>query len=326
MLKKIGIMLLTAAFVFALSGCESERVEEEIKLPILEDEGEGYNTAVVEKRDFVETKSIGGSVGYVYAEALLTVAESNVLEYNAKKNQRFSEGEVIAVFDSSALDYEYKNQKILVDDAFSAYSASKSEASRLKYEQEKLKLDLIQYKIDQYTIRAPYDCVIASAKSFEIGSVVGAGEEVCSVAKPDEIYVYTNDNVNLFSTGRTVKLKFGTEKSYSGKIVMTPEGSGRKSGLNSAVIIKFEDGELEKVTEDVGNIVSSGWATIVVTAAEKYNALSVPADAVLQYSGSTYCYLSGKNGRARVPVEVGETYDGYTIINSGLTEGDIVSY
>ena len=324
--KKIGIMLLTAAFVFALSGCESEKIAEEIKLPILEGEGEGYNTAVVEKRDFVETKSIGGSVGYVYAEALLTVAESNVLEYNAKKNQRFSEGEVIAVFDSSALDYEYKNQKILVDDAFSAYSASGSEASRLKYEQEKLKLDLIQYKIDQYTIRAPYDCVIASAKSFEIGSVVGAGEEVCSVAKPDEIYVYTNDNVNLFSTGRTVKLKFGTEKSYSGKIVMTPEGSGRKSGLNSAVIIKFEDGELERVTEDVGNIVSSGWATIVVTAAEKYNALSVPADAVLQYSGSTYCYLSGKNGRARIPVEVGETYDGYTIINSGLTEGDIVSF
>lgn len=324
--KKIGIMLLTAALAFSLSGCESEKIAEEIKLPILEGEGEGYNTAVVEKRDFVETKSIGGSVGYVYAEALLTVAESNVLEYNAKKNQRFSEGEVIAVFDSSALDYEYKNQKILVDDAFSAYSASRSEASRLKYEQEKLKLDLIQYKIDQYTIRAPYDCVIASAKSFEIGSVVGAGEEVCSVAKPDEIYVYTNDNVNLFSTGRTVKLKFGTEKSYSGKIVMTPEGSGRKSGLNSAVIIKFEDGELEKAIEDVGNIVSSGWATIVVTAAEKYNALSVPADAVLQYSGSTYCYLSGKNGRARIPVEVGETYDGYTIINSGLTEGDIVSF
>lgn len=326
MLKKIGIMLLTVALVFSLSGCESERVEAEIKLPILEGEGEGYNTAVVEKRDFVETKSIGGSVGYVYAEALLTVAESNILEYNAKKNQRFNEGEVIAVLDSSALDYEYKNQKILVDDAYSAYSASGSEISRLKYEQEKLKLDLIQYKIDQYTIRAPYDCVIASAKSFEIGSVVGAGQEVCSVAKPDEIYVYTNDNVNLFSTGRTVKLKFGTEKSYSGKIVMTPEGSGRKSGLNSAVIIKFEDGELEKVTEDVGNIVSSGWATIIVTTVEKYNALSVPADAVLQYSGSTYCYLSGKNGRARIPVETGETYGGYTIINSGLTEGDIVSF
>lgn len=326
MLRKIGIMLLIAAFALCLSGCESERVGEEIKLPILEGEGEGYNTAVVEKRDFVETKSIGGSVGYVYAEALLTVAESNILEYNAKKNQPFKEGEVIAVFDSSALDYEYKNQKILVDDAYSAYTASGSELSRLKYEQERLKLDLIQYKIDRYTIRAPYDCVIASAKGFQIGSVVGAGEEVCSVARPDEIYVYTNDSVNLFSTGRTVKLKFGTDKSYDGKIVMTPEGSGRKSGLNSAVIIKFEDGELEKVLDEVGNIVSSGWATIIVTAVEKYNTLAVPADAIMQYSGSTYCYLSGKNGRARIPVEVGETYGSYTIIGSGLTEGDIISY
>lgn len=326
MLKKIGIMLLTAAIAAVFSGCESERIEQEIKLPILEGETEGYNTAVAEKRDFIETKSIGGSVGYVYSEALLTVAESNILEYNAKKNQSFKEGEVIAVFDSSALDYDYKNQKILTDDAYSAYAASGSEISRLKYEQEKLKLELIQYKIDQYTIRAPYDCVIASNKSFEIGSVVGAGQEVCTVAKPDEVYVFTNDSVNLFSTGRTVKLKFGTDKAYNGKIVMTPEGSGRRSGLNSAVIIKFEDGELEKVLDEVGNIVSAGWVTIIVTAVEKYNALAVPAEAVLKYSGSTYCYLSGKNGRARIPVEAGETYGGYTIINSGLTEGDIVSF
>lgn len=326
MLRKIGIMLLTLALALALSGCESERIGEEIKLPILEGEGEEYATAIAEKRDFIETKSIGGSVGYVYAEALLTVAESNILEYNAKKNQPFKEGEIIAVFDSSALDYEYKNQKILVDDAYAAYIASTSELSRLKYEQEKLKLDLIQYKIDQYTIRAPYDCVIAATRSFEIGSVVGAGEEVCSVAKPDEIYVYTNDSVDLFSTGRTVKLKFGTEKSYSGKIVMTPEVSGRKSGLNSSVIISFDEGELQKALDEVGNIVSSGWATIIVTAVEKYNVLSIPSDAVMQYSGSTYCYLSGNNGRARIPVEVGETYGGYTVINSGLTEGDIVSF
>ena len=326
MLKKIGIMLLTLSLALCLSGCEGERVGEEIKLPILEGEGKGYNTATVEKRDFIETKSIGGSVGYVYAEALVTVAESNILESYAKNGKIFKEGEVIAVFDSSALDYEYKNQKILLDDAYSAYSASGSELSRLKYEQEKLKLDLIQYRIDQYTIKAPYDCVIASSKSYEIGSVVGAGAEVCTVAKPDEIYVYTNDNVALFSTGRTVKLKFGTEKSYSGKIVMTPDGTGRKNGLNSSVIIKFEDGELERILEEVGNIVTSGWVTIVVTAVEKYNALAVPADAVMKYSGSTYCYLSGKNGRARIPVDVGETYGGYTIINSGLTEGDIVSF
>lgn len=326
MLRKIGITLLSAALVLTLSGCEGERVGEEIKLPILEGEGKGYNTATVEKRDFIETKSIGGSVGYVYAEALVTVAESNILESYAKNGKTFKEGEVIAVFDSSALDYEYKNQKILLDDAYSAYSASGSELSRLKYEQEKLKLDLLQYKIDQYTIKAPYDCVIVTSKSFQTGSVVGEGVEVCTVAKPDEIYVYTNDNVALFSTGSTVKLKFGTEKSYSGKIVMTPEGSGRNNSLNSSVIIKFEDGELEKILEEVGNIVTSGWVTIVVTAVENYNVLAVPADAVMKYSGSTYCYLSGKNGRARIPVDVGETYSGYTIINSGLTEGDIVSF
>ena len=104
MLRKIGITLLSAALVLTLSGCEGERVGEEIKLPILEGEGKGYNTATVEKRDFIETKSIGGSVGYVYAEALVTVAESSILESYAKNGKTFKEGEVIAVFDSSALD------------------------------------------------------------------------------------------------------------------------------------------------------------------------------------------------------------------------------
>ena len=327
MLKKICLTLLTALFVFSTAACGTQDVEAEIKLPILENAGsDKFTTATVERRDFVETKSVGGNVGYVYAQTLVVPGDSNLLEYNVRKNDKLKEGDVIAVFDSSALDYDYKNQKILVDDAYAAYTSSGSELSSLIYQQEKLRLDEIQSRIDAYTIRAPYDCIVTKTESLSIGQAIEGGKAVCDVAKEDEVFVYTGDNVNLFSTGTSVKLKFGTDKAYSGKVVMTPDGNSRRGGINSSAVIAFDEGELEKILEEVGNIVSAGWVTIIPTVVEKYNVLAVPEEAVMQFSGSTYCYIMDNGNRVRIPVEVGETYSGYTIILSGLSEGDTVSY
>ncbi len=327
MLKKFCLTLLAALLVFSTAACGSENVDAEIKLPILENNsGEKYTTAAVEKRDFVETKSIGGNVGYIYAQTLTVPGDANILKYHVKKNNKLKEGDIIAEFDSSALEYDYENQKIVTNDAYYVYTSSGSEASRLTYEQEKLRLDMLQHQIDSYTIRAPYDCVVTKVEGFAMGQAVSKGTPVCSVAKENEVFVYTNDNVNLFSTGASVKLKFGTDTAYSGKVVMTPDGDGGRGSINSSAVIAFDEGELDKVLKEVGNVVSSGWATIIVTAFEKYNVLAVPEDAVMQFSGSTYCYIMDNGNRVRIPVETGDTYGGYTIILSGLSEGDTVSY
>lgn len=318
--------LLTAAALI-LSGC-SQANEAEILIPIYDSgSGSSYTTAAAEYRDITDTASIGGKVDYVYSEAMTIDYDCNVLEFNVKKNMQLKEGDVIAVFDSSALDFEYQNQKILADNAYSRYAASGSELDRLNYEQEKAALDLVQYKIDKYTIKAPYDCIVTQAHGMDTGTAVSAGTQVCAVAHPEEIYVYTNEKMNYFSTGMSVQLKFGTNDYYSAKVVMTPDPTMKgKSGINSAVIIAFDDGELERATKDVGNIVTSGWATIIVNTVDKHGVLCIPAGAVQQYSGSTYCYIDNNGSRARIPVEVGETYGGYTVVLSGLSEGDIVSY
>ncbi|MGN0619068.1 MAG: efflux RND transporter periplasmic adaptor subunit [Ruminiclostridium sp.] len=321
--KKIISFLLGA--VLLVSGCADQR-EAEIRVPIYDsNSGTEYTTATAERRDFIKTASIGGEVSYAYADGLCLENQSNILEYNVKKNDRLKEGDVIAVFDSSALNYDYQNQKILTDNAYSRYAASGSEADRIAYEQEKLRLELVQSRIDSYTIKAPYDCIVSDVKSFETGSVVEAGTEICKVAKEEEIYVTVKDNVSSFSAGTSVKLKFGTKTEYSGKVVMTPESGGGKNSLNSRVLIKFDDGELPKILEEVGNIVSAGWVTVITVVYDKRNILSVPDSAVKQYSGSTYCYMVSGGERVRVPVEAGDSFDGYTIILSGLSEGDIVS-
>lgn len=321
--KKIISFLLGA--VLLVSGCADQR-EAEIKVPIYDsNSGTEYATATAQRRDFIKTASIGGEVSYAYADGLCLENQSNILEYNVKKNDRLKEGDVIAVFDSSALNYDYQNQKILTDNAYSRYAASGSELDRLTYEQEKLRLELVQSRIDSYTIKAPYDCIVSEVKSFETGSVVEAGTEICRVAKEDEIYVTVKDSVSSFSAGTSVKLKFGTSTEYSGRVVMTPGKSSGKSSLNSRVLIKFDEGELPKILDEVGNIVSAGWVTVITVVYDKRNILSVPDSAVKQYSGSTYCYMISGGERVRVPVEAGDSFDGYTIILSGLSEGDIVS-
>ncbi len=322
------------AALTALCSCsQQEAVDAEIHIPVLEgNAAAAYNTAVAEITDIEETQNVGGSIGYVYADSLYTDFESNIIEYCVTRGQTLKEGDVIAVFDSSSLDYDYNSQKILADDAYAKYMSSGSEAARLEYEIQAKELELMQYKLDQFTIRAPYDCIVTSADSFTTGAVVPAGTKICTVAKEGEIYLYTSKSTDLFHVGMAVKAKFGTNESYSGRVVMTPGGDrgGRTErgsvNINECVTIKLDDGELERLMSEVDNVITAGWATIIVPTVQKYNVLTLPEEAVATFSGSTYCSILNNGLQTRIPVEVEGIYNGLAVIRSGLEEGEEVVY
>lgn len=323
----------TLAAITALSSCsQQDAVDAEIHIPVLEgNAAAAYNTAVAEITDIEETQNVGGSIGYVYADTLYTEFESNIIEYCVTRGQVLKEGDVIAVFDSSSLNYDYTSQKILTDDAYAKYMASGSETSRLEYEIQAKELELMQYKIDQFTIKAPYDCIVTSADSFTTGAVVPYGTKICTIAKEGEIYLYTSKSTDLFNVGMAVKAKFGTNDSYSGRVVMTPGGGGGRTergsvNINECVTIKLDDGELERLMSEVDNVITAGWATIIVPTVQKYNVLTLPEEAVATFSGSTYCSILNNGLQTRIPVEVEGIYGGLAVIRSGLDEGDEVIY
>ncbi len=306
--------------------CSKPAEKAEIKIPILEgDSSKSYKTAEAACRDLESYTNIAGTVEYAYAETLTIDHDTNILEYNVTKGDHLSKGDVIAVFSSADMNYEYQSQKILTDNAYSAYTASGTESARLEYEQQKLRLDLVQYKIDSYTIRAPYDCIISNISLFETGDAVAAGTPVCTVAKPGDVYVSVDRNLDKFSLGTPVKLKFGTDETYTGKVVM-PYNSRYNSGVGAKVLIAFDEGEYARASGDIGNLVTAGWATVSVKVYDKHDALCIPKEAVMVYSGTTYCYIVNDGTRTRIPIETGETVNDLTIVLSGLTEGDIVSY
>lgn len=316
------------AALLLLSGCGSrEAVEAEIKIPILEEGAAEYQTAEVTRGNVTQTANVAGKIGYIYADELMTDFSANILEFSAKRGDKLKAGDVIAVFDSSSVDYDYSSAKILADDAYSKYLSSGSESARLDYEICQKELELVQYRKDQYTIRAPYDCIVTSTASFEIGQAVNEGEKICTVARQGEIYVTTDESKDYFRTGMPVSVKFGSTGEYAAHVVMTPTGSGGARGsLNSQVVIAFDDGELDRALSDVDNLLSAGWATIIVATAEKYNVLTLPEYAVKSFSGSDYCSLIDNGERVRVPVELDGVYGGTAVIRTGVSEGDIVAY
>lgn len=325
-MKKRYLAALTAAALMLTAGCSESPEKAEIKIPILEgDSSRSYKTAEIAYHDLEQYVNIPGTVGYVYADTLTAEHDTNLLEYNVKSGQKLSAGDIIAVFSSSDLNYEYQNQKIITDNAYSAYRSSGSESAGLVYEQEKKRLDLVQYKIDSYTIKAPYDCIVVKTELLGTGDNVSAGTPVCSVAKPDEVYITVDRNREYFAFGTPVNLKFGTNDVFTGKVVM-PYSSGDSGSMSGKVLIAFDEGEFERASEAVGNIVNAGWVTVSVKSYEQHHVLCIPQDAVMLYSGTTYCYITDGSERTRIPIEVGDTVDGLTVVISGLAEGDTVSY
>lgn len=329
--NRFAAMLAASVLLFSSCGTQEE-VDAEIRIPILSDGSAAeYQTVSVTLGDLEQTSNIAGKIGYLFADQLFTETESNLIEYCANRGDQLSAGDPIAVFDSSSLDYDYNNQKSLADSAYANYLASGSEAARLSYEMEAKKLEYLEYRKDQFTIRAPYDCVVTAVeRGLEVGSVVPAGTLVCTVAKEDEVYVYATENTSSFRTGMPIKVKFGSSGEYACRVLTVPE-EGARSGRdsvnpNACAVLGFEEGELERLMAEVDNVLSAGWATLIVPTVQKYDVMLLPEEAVKNFSGATYCSLIDRGQRVRIPVEVDGIYNGTAVILSGLSVGDEIAY
>ncbi|MBD5116985.1 MAG: HlyD family efflux transporter periplasmic adaptor subunit [Ruminococcaceae bacterium] len=350
-MKKGCIKIFTAVLLsLSLTACSLSQTDGEIDIPIYDgSQNDDYTTVEVKRMDLSSGEKIGAFIGYAFSDALSAAAGGNLVSYNISKYQELKEGDVIAVIDSSALDYTYRRQEILTQSAYESYLALGTEAARLEYEYEKSILDSIQYQIDCYTIRAPYDCVVSDAANLTEGQEIEAGTYVCSVAHPDEIYAYLTEGLK---SGDESKFKLGAKVSvtltgsdYEGTVISVPQSGSYKFDLkytkenmffeapqsgpiaadsSKNIIIGFEPEVLEALLTDTPNAVVAGWATVNVTTRKMSNVLAVPMGAVSKRENS-YVYLVNNGQRIQTPVITGGTIDGYTIITGGLKEGDIIS-
>lgn len=353
-IRKTASALLTLSLLLSC-GCSGSGGAEEIEIPIYDGvQDEDYVTYEVKKMNLSSGENVGAAIGYALSDSLFVPAASNLISYKLSKYQELKEGDVIAEFDSSALDYAYRRQEIMTQSAYENYLALGTEAARLEYEYENAVLESIQYEIDSYTVRAPYDCIVSDAAALTEGQEAAEGDYICSIAHPDEIYVYINapapslptqkNETDKYHLGAKVSVTL-TGNSYEGTIVSVPESGTYKFDLKYSkknmffeapetgpvaadssryIIIGFEPEVLEELLTEVPNAVVAGWATVNYTTRSLNNVLAVPMGAVSRKENA-YVYLVKNGERIQTPVVVGGTIDGYTVITAGLREGDIVS-
>ena len=353
-MKKFIKTVIAAALALTLTACSAQGdTDGEIIIPIYQPD-QLFSTTTAQRMDLSSTQSIGASVGYAFSDALSTAHDGNLISINVTQYQELKEGDVIAVIDSSALNYTYLEQEIVTQSAYEQYLATGSEADRLTYEYQNARLNAVQYEINSYTITAPYDCIVTDvARMIEPGTDLPGGTYICSVAYPNDIYVYLNvdpksPTPSPFQLGSKVSVTL-TGKSYEGTVVSYPASTAYKYGESYKVqnlgwnnwggndplggptavdssryaIIGFEPEVLAALLEETPNAVIAGWATVVVTTEKMNGVLCVPASAV-QSRDTTYVYLYENGQKLQIPVKTGASINGYTVILGGLKEGDVV--
>ena len=350
-MKKAAKAAAASVLALILTACSAGgTVDGEIQIPIYQPE-ELFSTTTVQRRDLSSTQSIGATLGYAFSDALSTACDGNLISINVNQYQELKEGDVIAVIDSSALTYTYLEQEIIAQSAYEQYRATGSEADRLTYEYELARLNAVQYEIDRYTVTAPYDCIVTDVvRMVEPGTELPAGSYICSVAYPDDIYVYLNvdpksEVPSPFQLGSKVSVTL-TGAAYEGTVVSFPVSTAYKYGDSHELqrlgwgggdplggptsadssryaIIGFEPEVLAAMLEETPNAVVAGWATVVVTTEQMNNVLCVPSGAVKRRD-TAYVYLYENGQKLQIPVSTGATINGYTVILGGLKEGDTV--
>ena len=350
-MKKFTKTALAAALALLLTACDTQgAIDGEIQIPIYQPD-ELFSTTTVQRKDLASTQSVGASVGYAFSDALSTAHDGNLISIDVYQYQELKEGDVIAVIDSSALTYTYMEQEIKTEAAYEQYLATGSEADRITYEYELARLNAVQYEIDSYTVTAPYDCIVTDVvRMVEPGTELPAGSYICSVAYPDDIYVYLNvdpksNPPSPFQLGSKVSVTL-TGAAYEGTVVSFPKSTAYKYGENYVLqslgwggndplggptsadssryaIIGFEPEVLAALLAETPNAVIAGWATVVVTTERMNNVLCVPSSAVKKRD-TNYVYLYENGQKLQVPVQTGATINGYTVILGGLKEGDTI--
>ena len=336
MIKKFYCVFLACV---VLSACSADggdvKVNSVIKIPNYDMSAAESTTGVseVQRRDLIGGTSVGGGLGYFYADVIRAPATAALITYDLTQYQKLAAGDVIAVFDSSELDYTITNQQIVTDAAYREYSAN-DERQRILYEIEQTRLEQLQTEKDKYTVKAPYDCVVAAKpeQALKLGDTIKKGEMICQIARENDVFsLYVPGWQSEETTppvGAAVSVTL-SGKDYSCTVAASPDylprTAERDNYLNMGSVIRFDDGELERLLTDVPGAVAAGWVTITLPVSENHHDLSVPANAVKGGEGNHYCFVIENDSRIRVPVTTGDTIDGFTIIKNGLHAGQLVA-
>jgi HlyD family secretion protein len=192
------------------------------------------------------------------------------------------------------------------------------EIVRVGIEQAEAAVELANLQLDETTIEAPFDGIIAELYITE-GSTVGPqGPVALEVSNEVEMSVGIEEaRIGQISKDQKAALQVDAYTGQDFPAVVTSIAPVADKDTHTFAV---------KVTplDEAGLLRSGMFADLSILVDEKQNTLLVPLDAVTEVNGQTSVYVVKGNIADLRPVTVGLTSDGYVEILSGLEEGETV--
>ncbi|MCM1082353.1 MAG: efflux RND transporter periplasmic adaptor subunit [Clostridium sp.] len=330
--KIICLMAGAALFSVAFTGCRGKEHYEKPKTAIEEYQPWTYDAVEVVRGDIepsVELKLKGTESETKTYHSLLD--EMEVESVNVSEGDTVSEGTVMVTFKSGDLGDKIDQYKTRLeeDELLIEHYTRLAEIDKTTDYSENIRLvrdDMgvcslyiqeLEARLEEYNIVAEGDGIITGVSQILDYGVVGSQDGLVSVKYGTGEFVASTEEDFDFKEGDVF------EATYANTIIdiqlIKMEAGGES-----------EDGSVEhklyfKALGDIGSVVSYDTLYLSVNKKVIKDVLYVPEEALFQVDEKYYVYvMDDRNMRHGAEVTIGDTENGYTVIKSGLTEGDKV--
>lgn len=167
-------------------------------------------------------------------------------------------------------------------------------------------------KLENYHIKAEGLGVVSNVSDMLAYGVVGVQDMLMNVTYGSGDYYVSTEDDYAFQIGDIYEASFGVAVYQMELKEISENTTGERE-------LRFAMAEGEKVITDQKSL------DMVIRKTVMKNVLYVPKKAVFKNDVETYVYLMDGDGyRKAVPVTIGATVDGVTVITTGVKEGDKV--
>jgi RND family efflux transporter MFP subunit len=328
--------LLLLLLPVCLAGCSLLPKEEEYAAPVLEDPPPSRVVTYKVESGFIAEEIRGlGRVAPVLETQLYFTRGGRIKTMDVYLQQRVTKGHILAQLEIGDLEQQLKLAEISLEEARIRLDRAEELAriegrkdnpdlqmQRLAYEREQLQYDYLVERINQATIRAPYDGTIVRTYT-QAGLTVKEYDPVLTVADPRELEVqmelYSEDDFRRITPGQPVKVELTRGNWVEGYVAQIPsytERTATGAERDRRVRIRFRNPGVRINMNDL--------MTAIIVVQEKPDALLIPKAALREFMGRSYVRVLEGEARREIDVRIGIRGATHIEVLEGLEKGMLV--
>lgn len=333
MKKKSMVSALVLVFVL-LTGCGADAKRDKARVTVNEYEKIVYEFVKVERGDIEPVLSLKLNADSFETKSYFPVQDNmEVEQVYIKKGDIVESGDVLVSFKSGDIEEqlgEYENKLEELRLLIEHYTQLQQIDSSVDYSNDirlleedmdvaSLYIQELNAKLDMYSIKAEGTGVVNSVSGIvDNYGVVNSTDIVATVIYGTGDYLSTTTDDYDFQIGDKYTATYGAVASYELELVSVEE-DGKDVNGNTVRKLKFHI-----ISEGTG-VSEVERLNVLIHKPVLKDVLYVPEDSVFDVDDKFYVYTLDEDGfRHAAEVKLGSTVDGFTVIESGLSEGDRV--